>query len=180
MQTKRKNNLTQLAVCAMLIALATVLGMIPLFSLPAGGAITPFSMLAATLCGYYFGTGKGVISCVALGLINFIISPYMVHPAQVFLDYIFAFGMMGLSGLVSEKKNGLTTGYIIGICGRFLGSFLSGFIFFASYAPEGMNPVLYSFLYQLSYIGVEGVITVVVINIPVVKNTFKRLKTQLN
>lgn len=180
MSKKRNNNLTQLAVCAMLIALATVLGMVKLFNLPAGGSITLFSMLAATLCGYYFGVTKGIIACVALGLLNFVLEPVMVHPAQVFLDYIFAFGMMGLSGLTANGKNGLTTGYLIGISGRFLGSFLSGFIFFGSYAPEGMNPVLYSFVYQLSYIGVEGLITVIVLNIPVVKNTFKRLKAQLS
>ncbi len=180
MTKKRNNKLTQLAVCAMLIALATVLGMIKLFNLPAGGSITLFSMLAATLCGYYFGVAKGLLACVALGLVNFILEPVMVHPAQVFLDYILAFGLMGLSGLTSNKKNGLTTGYIIGICGRFLGSFLSGFIFFGSYAPEGMNPVLYSFLYQLSYIGVEGIITIAVINVPVVKNTLTHLKSQLN
>ena len=175
MSKKRNNNLTQLAVCAMLIALATVLGMIKLFNLPAGGSITLFSMLAATLCGYYFGVAKGLLACVALGLVNFILDP-----AQVFLDYILAFGLMGLSGLTSNKKNGLTTGYIIGICGRFLGSFLSGFIFFGSYAPEGMNPVLYSFLYQLSYIGVEGIITIAVINVPVVKNALTHLKSQLS
>ena len=180
MSKKRNNNLTQLAVCAMLIALATVLGMIKIFNLPAGGSITLFSMLAATLCGYYFGVAKGVIACVALGLVNFILDPVMVHPAQMFLDYILAFGLMGLSGLTANKKNGLTTGYLIGISGRFLGSFLSAFVFFAAYAPEGMSPVLSSFLYQLSYIGVEGVITVIVINIPVVKNTLIRLKSQLN
>lgn len=178
MSKKRNNNLFQLALCAILIALATVLGMVKLFHLPAGGAITLFSMLAASLCGYYCGTVKGLIACFALGLLNFILDPYVVHPVQVALDYFLAYGALGLSGIVSDKKNGLTIGYIIGVTGRFICSFLSGFIFFAEYAPEGMNAVLYSFLYQFSYIGVEGIITVIVINIPVVKNTLQKLKSQ--
>ena len=44
MSKKKNNNLTQLAVCAMLIALATVLGMIKIFNLPAGGSITLFRL----------------------------------------------------------------------------------------------------------------------------------------
>ena len=56
----------------MLIALATVLGMIKFLNLPYGGSITLMSMLAATLCGYYCGPAKGVVACMALGLINFI------------------------------------------------------------------------------------------------------------
>ncbi|MFR2966124.1 MAG: energy-coupled thiamine transporter ThiT [Anaerovoracaceae bacterium] len=64
--------------------------------------------------------------------------------------------------------------------GRFAEVFFQDSYFSVAYAPEGMSPVLYSFLYQLSYIGVEGVITVIVINIPVVKNTLIRLKSQLN
>lgn len=178
--SKERSNLSKLTLCAVLIALATALGMIKLFHLPSGGSITLLSMLAATLCGYYCGTAKGIIACLALGLLNFILGPVIVHPAQVILDYFLAYGLLGLSGLTANKKNGLTTGYILGVTGRFLCSFLSGFIFFGFYAPEGMNPALYSFLYQLSYIGVEAVITVAIINIPVVKNALARLKESDN
>lgn len=178
MSKQKNNNLFQLALCAVLIALATVLGMVKVFSLPAGGAITLFSMLAAALCGYYCGAAKGLIACFALGLLNFILDPYVVHPMQVALDYFLAYGALGLSGLFSNMKNGLTIGYIVGVTGRFICSFLSGVIFFAEYAPEGMNATLYSFLYQFSYIGVEAIITVIIINIPVVKHTLQKLKPQ--
>ncbi len=176
--SKQKNNLFQLALCAVLIALAAALGMVEVFHLPQGGGVTLFSMLAAALCGYYCGASKGLIACFALGLLNFILNPFVLHPVQVALDYFLAYGALGLSGLFSNRKNGLTVGYIVGVTGRFICSFLSGIIFFAEYAPEGMNVVLYSFLYQFSYIGVEAIITVIVINIPVVKNTFQKLKPQ--
>ena len=178
-QTKARNNLHQLVLCAVLIALATVLGMIKLLDLPYGGSITLMSMLAATLCGYYCGTAKGIVACMALGLINLILGSSIIHPVQVILDYFLAFGLMGLSGLTANKKHGLTTGYIIGVTARFICSFLSGFIFFAEYAPEGMNPIWYSFVYNIIYIGTEAIITIIVINIPVVKNTLVRLKEQI-
>lgn len=178
--SEKKKNVNQLVLCAMLIALATVLGMIKLLHLPYGGSITLFSMLAATLCGYFCGTTKGLLACFALGLLNFILGAQIVHPMQLILDYGLAFGLLGLSGLLRNTKHGLTTGYLLGVFGRFVCSFLSGFIFFGEYAPEGMNPVIYSFLYNITYIGVEAVLTVIILNIPIIKHTFEKLKAQLN
>ncbi|MEM2630386.1 MAG: energy-coupled thiamine transporter ThiT [Candidatus Bathyarchaeia archaeon] len=36
-------------------------------------------------------------------------------------------------------------------------------VFFASFAPEGMNPALYSAIYNGSYLIVEFIITVIII-----------------
>ena len=177
--TAKRQNLSQTALCAILIALSTVLGMIKLFHLPYGGSITLLSMLVVTLCGYFCGTAKGIIACTALGLLNFILGPTIIHPAQVFLDYFLAFGLMGLSGITADKKHGLITGYIIGITGRFFCSFLSGFIFFAEYAPDNMNVIWYSFLYNITYIGIEGIITIIILNIPTVKNSLEKLKISI-
>ena len=41
-----------------------------------------------------------------------------------------------------------------------------------------MHPVIYSFLYNITYIGVEAIITIIIINIPVVKKNLERLKEQ--
>ena len=41
-KTNNRKNLYQLVLCAVLIALATALGMVKLFHLPFGGSITPF------------------------------------------------------------------------------------------------------------------------------------------
>lgn len=177
--SKQRNGLRQLAVCSVFVALATALGTIKLLDLPYGGSITLMSMLAATLCGYFCGTAKGITACVALGFLNLVLGSSVIHPAQVFLDYFLAFGLMGLSGLVADKKHGLTLGYLIGVTARFLCSFLSGAIFFAAYAPEGMDPVWYSFIYNMIYIGAEAAITLVVINIPAVKRALEKIKEQL-
>ena len=47
-----------------------------------------------------------------------------------------------------------------------------------SLPPEGMNPVWYSFLYNIFYIGGEGVLTLIVLALPPVKNAIYRLKKE--
>ena len=175
---RSKRNLYSLVLCAILIALSFVLGMVKIIPMPYGGSITLFSMLAATLAGYFCGPKWGLTSGVALGLLNLIIDPVILFPMQVLLDYILAFGCLGLSGFFSSKKNGLFIGYIVAIIGRFCCSFLSGFLFFGEFAPEGMNPIGYSFLYNIFYIGGEGVLTLIVLALPPVKNAIYRLKKE--
>ncbi len=177
--SKQSSNIKQLALCAILVALASLLGMVKLLHLPFGGSITLFSMLTGTLCGYYCGLKKGVTAGLALGLMNFILGGYVVHPVQVILDYFVAYGALGLSGLTHNRKHGLVSGYILGVVARFICSFISGFVFFGSYAPENMNPVLYSFVYNAIYMGVEMIITAIILSIPAVKNFFEKSKKQL-
>ena len=176
--SKQNNNLKSLVLCSILVALAAALGMIKLLHLPYGGSITLLSMLACTLCGYYCGLAKGLTAGLALGLLNLVLGGYVIHPAQLVLDYFLAFTALGLSGLTFKWHNGLIPGYIIGVCGRFVCSFLSGYIFFAEYAPEGMNPIVYSLIYNFICFGVEALITVIILSIPVINNFFKRTKTQ--
>ena len=42
-----------------------------------------------------------------------------------------------------------------------------------------MNPLVYSFIYNIIYIGAEGILTLIVINIPVVKHNLEKLKQQV-
>ncbi len=44
------------------------------------------------------------------------------------------------------------------------------------YAPEGMNPAVYSFLYNGAYLFAEAALTVVVAMIPAVSSALKRVK----
>jgi len=111
--------------------------------------------------------------------LSFILKPYFYSPAQFITDYVLAFTALGLSGLFSQKKHGLFIGYIVACLGRFFFAFLSGVLFFASYAPEGMNPVWYSFSYNISYISVEMVLTLGVLLVPAVHKGLYRMKGQL-
>ena len=102
----------------------------------------------------------------------------MMSIPQVLFDYPLAFGALGLSGLFKGRKYGLYVGYVVGVVGRFVFSTLSGVFFFAAYAPEGMNPWVYSSLYQGSYLGAEGIITLVIISIPPVAKALETVKRQ--
>ncbi|KMZ53345.1 energy-coupled thiamine transporter ThiT [Dorea sp. D27] len=160
------------------IALAMVTSYIKVWDMPMGGSVTLLSMLFICLIGYWYGLKYGLLTGVAYGILQFVVDPYMLSIPQVVLDYPLAFGALGLSGLFSDRKYGLQTGYIVGVLGRFICSLLSGVIFFASYAPDGMNPWAYSALYQGSYLGAEAVITLVIISLPPVTKALKYVKGQ--
>ena len=173
---EKKTPTKQLVYMAVAMALAFVASSLKLFRAPMGGSVTLFSMFFLTLIGYWFGFSAGVMTGVAYGLLQMMIDPYIISVPQLLCDYILAFGAMGLSGLFSNKKNGLITGYLAGILGRFFFAFLSGVIFFGMYAPEGMNPAVYSFLYNGSYIAAEAVLTLIVLAIPAVRNALAQIK----
>lgn len=168
----------RLVFCAVAIALATVTSYIKVFEMPMGGSVTLLSMLFITLIGYWYGPKYGLVTGAAYGMLQFIIDPYMLSLPQMLLDYPLAFGALGLSGFFSNKKYGLQVGYVVGVAGRFICSLLSGVIFFASYAPEGMNPWVYSALYQGSYLATEGIITLIIISLPPVAKALSLVKTQ--
>lgn len=168
-----------LTISSLLIALSIILGNIKIFEMPQGGSITLMSILPIVLCGYLLGTKRGVLAGICVGLLNLIFGPYIIHPVQLFLDYPIAYGALGLSGLVSNSKNGLTKGYLIGLAGRYICAFLSGWIFFGAYAPESFNAVTWSLWYNFTYLAAEGILTIIIINIPSVKKAFQSLKTQI-
>jgi len=168
----------KLVFSAMAIALALVTSYLKLWNMPMGGSVTLLSMLFITLIGFWFGAKYGIVTGAAFGLLQFIINPYMLSIPQVFLDYPLAFGALGFSGFFRNYKYGLRIGYIVGVLGRFVFSTLSGVIFFASYAPEGMNPWVYSIIYQGSYLGAETVLTLIILSLPPVMKALKMVKMQ--
>lgn len=163
----------QLTFCALCIALGVVTSYIKFASLPFGGSITLFSMLFVALPGYLFGVRAGIVTGAAYGILQFLIEPYVAAPIQILLDYPLAFGALGLSGLFRTEKYGLTAGYLLGVFGRYVFHVISGYVFFAAYAPEGMNPLVYTLGYNLTYLVPEAVATVIVISIPAVRKALR-------
>lgn len=174
----RKAALTtkQLVYSAVAIALAVVCSMIKLFEMPMGGSVTLLSMLFIVLIAYWYGPYVGIMTAVAYGLVQFVTEPIFYTIPQMLLDYPLAFGALGLAGFFNKKKWGLQIGYVVGVFGRFIFSTISGIVFFASYAPEGMNPILYSLGYQASYLVPEAVITLIIISIPPVAKALAHVK----
>ena len=175
---RKKIGAKQLAYCSMALALAVVCSQIKLFRLPTGGSITLFSMLFVVLIGYWYGPVVGLLAGVTYGLLRLVLGPYIVSLPQMLVDYPLAFGALGISGFFSDKKNGLLIGYIAAVLGRFFFAVLSGVIFFGMYAPEGMNPLLYSISYNGFYLCAEGLLTLILLAVPAVRKAMMSVKLQ--
>ena len=172
MNTSRKIHL--LVEGALMITMAYVLSYIKLFDMPMGGSIT-LEMIPLIIMGLRHGVKWGVFTATVHGVIQMILgfsnvmycATILSMIGCIFLDYIFAFMVLGLAGLFqSHFKNKLVgAGVATAICGtlRFLCSFLSGYLLWGSYAPEGMNVALYSLVYNGSYMLPNIVISVIVI-----------------
>lgn len=170
----------RLVFCAMAIALSMVTSMIKIYSFPFGGSVTLCSMLFICLIGYIYGPSTGILTGIAYGILQFIIEPYIYSPIQVLVDYPFAFGALGLSGLFAQSKWGLVKGYLLGILGRYFFSIISGWIFFGEYAWEGWNALPYSMVYNGCYIFSEALITVIILLLPAVSKGLSQVKVMAN
>ena len=167
---------TQLVFSAVAMALAMVTSEIKLTRLPMGGSITLFSMLFIVLIGYWYGLKAGLMTGFAYGLLQFLMDPVFYSPIQLLVDYPLAFGALGLSGFFSEKKNGLLKGYVLGVIGRYVFAFISGGVFFGSYAPEGTPAAIYSLTYNATYIVPEAITTLVIISMPAVSKAMRYVR----
>lgn len=167
---------------AIMLALATVLKMFTIYRLPNGGSVTLGCMVPILLMSMLYGPEVGIITGFTFGIIDLILEPYILHPVQVLFDYPLAFMALGLAGYVKKSesiKNFLTKLFkssikkadiaqtiiaaAIGIIGRFICSYISGIVFFASEAPKGTSPYLYSFLYNASYLSLDGLICILIL-----------------
>lgn len=166
----------QLSFSGIALALALVASYIKLTSLPFGGSITLFSMFFICFIGYVYGPKVGITIAVSYGFMQLLLEPYIYAPLQVILDYPLAFGMLGLCGFFANSKHGFLKGYLLGVFGRYLCHVISGYLFFAEYAPDGVNPLVYTLLYNATYIVPETIITVILLLLPVMVKAIQQVK----
>ncbi|MGL4736394.1 MAG: energy-coupled thiamine transporter ThiT [Cellulosilyticaceae bacterium] len=179
---QRSINTKMLVYGGMCVALAFVLSYVKIWHMPQGGSITLASMLPLVLYAFAFGPVAGIVAGVAYGFLQLFQDMYVLHWAQVLLDYPLAFGFLGLAGIVPARIKSLQLrfglGIFIGILGRYLMHVMSGAIFFAEYAGD-MNPWIYSFGYNATYLSVELVITLVLGVILASTPIYKVMKTSI-
>jgi thiamine transporter len=150
-----------LAEIAIFVALATALSFIIIFQLPQGGSITLASMVPIIWLALRRGPKIGLTAGFVYGLVQLVVMPQIYFLPQVLLDYPLAFGCLGLAGFF--QKRWALAGVVVAITGRFIMHLISGALFFASYAPTGMSPWIYSGIYNGSYLLSELVISLFVI-----------------
>lgn len=146
------------------LALATVLNLFKIYSWPTGGGITIASMLPLILIAFMYGPWIGMLTGFLFGALSLITDPYILHPVQVLFDYPLPYLCLGLAGFLSNKgKKGMLLGAGLSIFARFICHVISGVVFFGSYAPEGMSPLVYSLSVNGTLIGVDGLICLIVL-----------------
>lgn len=169
-QTHKTQALVYGALC---IALSFLLSYIKLFSMPQGGSITVASMLPLMLYAYWFGPSKGVAAGVVYGVLQFIQKPEIIHWAQPVLDYILAFGAIGLAGFFPKS---LAAGIVVSGIARMFFHGLAGAIFFGEWAWEGWNVWLYGFAYNMVTVGPDVIICLIIALLPPIRKAFERIR----
>lgn len=171
-----KLDVKSMVLLAMFMALTIVLGyvnkIIP--DMPQGGTIS-VDIIAIFLCAYMMGAGYGVICGIGVALLQFVLGLASYYgPWSVILDYTLPLAICGIAPLIKStkiKNVPIYWGVIFAMILKYASHFASGAFLFASYAPEGMNPIIYSLGYNLPYN--LATLAVCVIVVPIL---YERLK----
>lgn len=142
-----------------------------------GGSITLFSMTPIVFLSYKYGIPWGCLSGIVFGLVGLLLSSgfsgiYGLVQDNgaikfifiILLDYIIAFGVLGLSGI--GKKNfknnvflSLVIGSIIGVFLRMIVHIISGIIIWGDFTSGLKNAIIFSIIYNTGYMVPEIILT---------------------
>lgn len=161
----------------LMLALTVILHNFRLYHMPQGGSITLGGMIPLLLIAFRYGPAVGYLAGFAYGLINLIQDPFILHPIQVLFDYPLPYMAIGLAGYFKDR---IFLGAIVGICGRFICHFISGAVFFASYAPVGTSPYWYSFVFNATYLLPELIICLIILRTLPVNQLLTQIKNGKN
>lgn len=164
-----KWNAGMIARAALCIALAYVLNLVTLFRMQMGGSVTLVALLPLILFTVAYGPLEGLLVGCVFGLLDLLINPYVIHPIQLLVDYPMSYGAVALAyvgwKLPLPKRLNMPAAVLFGYLGRFIMTVLSGVVFFAEYAGE-QGALLYSIVYNGTYLGVECLMCMAVSLVP--------------
>lgn len=133
----------------LMLAMAVILTAFPFYRMPNGGSVTLGGMLPLFFISFAYGPEVGMLAGFAYSLMNLVMAPYILHPVQVLFDYPLPFMALGLAGCFPRHH---MAGITAAVAVRLFSHFLSGVVFFGSYAPAGTSIYLYSFVTNLTYL----------------------------
>ena len=143
---------------AVAVSLAVLCSLIRVWEMPQGGSVA-LTMIPIVLVAMRCGAVAGMTAGAVYGVISLLIAGVIYHPMSVVLDYVLAFGVLGVAGFFKKNIKGIIFGTLVAVAGRFICSTISGAVIFGSYAPAGQNPWIYSVVYQATYLVPELIIT---------------------
>lgn len=175
MRNKRVLLMVEIAIFA---ALGFVLDFIA-FRMPQGGSVS-LVMIPIVLMAFRRGVAAGVVTGFLVGLLQIVTGFISVAPLsfgfvvmQVILDYLLAYGVVGLAGImrgryleaVQAKQPGkiivmIALGVLIGSFLRYVTHVITGILFFGMFA-EG-NVFIYSAVYNATYMIPVAIVAAIV------------------
>ena len=171
---KNKMTTRMLAEAGIMIAAAQMLSYIKVFEAPQGGSVTAGSMVPIIIFALRWGLRPGLITGTAYGVLQMLLGGiFSMNPLSIVLDYLLAFGLLGIAGSFGKKLTNVLMGTFAAIFARFICHLLSGVLVWAAYAPPEMNPWVYSAIYNGTYLLPELVITLIIVAAlykPIIKN----------
>ena len=176
----------KLTTSAILVALSVVLAVLSNvlpFQFLQGGSVTFASMVPIILISLIIDVKWGLLSGVVYGCIQMLMgfypapTPTFINMALVvLLDYIFAFGVLGLAGIVYKACGKKTwsvalSGFVVTLL-RYICHIISGILIWGVYKEAGQTVLAYSLTYNGGYMIPEIIITTVVLALltPLLKN----------
>lgn len=180
-----KKHLYTLCECGIMIALAVGLSFIEIQLGPNGGSIN-FTMLPLLILAYRHGAAWGVTSGIVFGFIKCLIGNGISWGLpSILLDYVLAYGAVGVAGFFKGKTWAIELSSAIGCFARYIIHFISGVTIYLITAPEEVmwfgtvaNPVLYSTLYNLVYMLPSSVVCIVLMAL--LRPALKRMNKMFN
>jgi thiamine transporter len=155
----KKISLTALIEASFFAAFALILDLLPSIKL------TPFVSISAAMVpifilAFRWGFKVSFISGFLWGLLQVATGDiYFLTVIQFLIEYFIAFAFIGFAGLfypaiqrnIQNHSKGkailwIVVAIFVGSFARYVWHFIAGVIFWGSYAPEGMSPVLYSLI----------------------------------
>ena len=173
-----KLNVRMLCEGAVFIAIALILGQLRLYEFPNGGSIS-LEMLPMFIFITRWGFRNGLVGCFAFGVLQIFVEGAISWGwVSMILDFILAFGVMGLGGLFKGK---IYPASVVAAVARFIVHFISGITVYRILVPTELfnltftNPWIYSLAYNGSYIVVDLVLCLIVITALMASPVMRRL-----
>ena len=151
-----KFNIHILINISLMLALAIILSELRLYRLPQGGSVTLGGLIPILMISFKYGAEVGTLAGFLFGLMTIIQDPFV----QVLFDYPLPFMAVGVAGFFRDR---IFLGTILAFAAKFICHFISGIVFFASYAPEGTSAVIYSLVTNATYIVPEMLICLAIL-----------------
>lgn len=169
----RQSPVLRITESAVMISLACVLSLLKLAEMPAGGSVTFASMLPVVILAYRYGTRWGILCSFSYGVLQQLlglktlsyVSGWQSVLAVIFLDYLIAFGVIGLAGVfrraARSQAAALAFGSVLVCVLRYFCHVISGATVWAGLSIPTEGALTYSLGYNLTYMLPETLILVI-------------------